>query len=265
MKAWNGVGMTLGLLCALGALYGCGKERSDPYAWVPPVNPPPKPPECPETPELDDIQMADGSYADVRIIDFGEARLYVPTQWLTGQLIDRQMERFDIEAGELRESIVKRQFGKFKPDLHRNECLGIVHVANLDGIPGQFGSKRNTTEFGLWAAENRRNASRDPRFGDDEMNGLTVQSSIMTDGNTMNSPWTNGRSGWSQPHPAFFITMFKGWESLAPEGKDKARAEMKRLGEWLLMPPRDRNEDEVFFKDIRSGRGTADVAAAATE
>ncbi|MCJ2189243.1 hypothetical protein [Novosphingobium beihaiensis] len=82
------------------------------------------------------------------------------------------------------------------------------------------------------------------------MNGLDIQSSVMTDGHRMSSPWMAPNFGWSQPDPAFFVVMSGGWEGLTPKGRDRARAEMNRLGRWLLTPPNDRNENEVFFEDV---------------
>lgn len=251
MSAVKEAFVAFSLLSALGGLLGCGKPDADPYAWVPPENPPPEQPNCPETAELASIRLVDGSYADVRIIQFGEARLYVPTPWLVGQLVDEAKSKYLREGQDVRsEGLVSGHFGRFSPDLYRDECPGIVHIANLEGVRSQFGSKMNTTQFGLSAADSRKGAPRDPRFGGERIDGVELQATIMTDGGIMGTPWSQDAI-WARPHPSFFANVYDPMGNIPPAERQRLKRELQRLGEWLLTTPKNRNENETFFGDVR--------------
>ncbi|MCJ2189244.1 hypothetical protein [Novosphingobium beihaiensis] len=138
------------MLSALGVLCGCGQKKQDAYGWVSPESPPPRPPHCPEPPELVDIRLANGKYADVRIIQFGGARLYVPTNWLVRILVDHTVAKYHLDEVESpsRKTILAPLLGRFKPDIYQEECPGVVHVANLGGVRGQFAARTmNTTQL----------------------------------------------------------------------------------------------------------------------
>jgi hypothetical protein len=73
---------------------------------------PPKPPNCPDLPERKNLILADGSIADVRIVQVNSTNLYIPTSWVRPYLFGK------IEV--------------FVPELHEGECPGVVHVLNRD-------------------------------------------------------------------------------------------------------------------------------------
>jgi hypothetical protein len=79
---------------------------------------------CVETPELQNLILPDGSLADVKILQFGEARLYMPTRWIEMRL-DPRWGSPDM----------------FIPAFWEKPCPGVVHFYNpdfktQDGKPG---------------------------------------------------------------------------------------------------------------------------------
>ncbi|MEJ2410571.1 MAG: hypothetical protein P8Y48_14995, partial [Novosphingobium sp.] len=106
-----------------------GQKKADAYGWVSPESPPPRPPHCPESPELVDIRLANGEYADVRIIQFGDARLYVRTKWLVSLLIDHIVAKYhlgDETESPDRKASLAGLLGLFQPDIYQDECPGVV-------------------------------------------------------------------------------------------------------------------------------------------
>jgi hypothetical protein len=71
---------------------------------------------CAETPELQNLILPDGSLADVKILQFGEARLYMPTRWIA-QYLHNDSEPVD----------------QFIPPFWEQPCPGVVHVNNPEG------------------------------------------------------------------------------------------------------------------------------------
>lgn len=83
---------------------------------------PPKPPNCPDLPELKNLILADGSIADVRIVQFGSTNLYIPTRWVQPYFYSK-----DPATGIAISSSLA-----FVPELHEVECPGVVHTLSLD-------------------------------------------------------------------------------------------------------------------------------------
>jgi hypothetical protein len=83
---------------------------------------PPKPPNCPDLPELKNLILADGSIADVRIVQFGSTNLYIPTSWVQPYFFSKDPVTGSVLSGGI----------TFVPELHQVECPGVVHALTLD-------------------------------------------------------------------------------------------------------------------------------------
>ncbi|MDE5456570.1 hypothetical protein GWE18_27830 [Bradyrhizobium sp. CSA112] len=83
---------------------------------------PPKPPNCPDLPERKNLVLADGSIADVRIVQFGSTNLYIPTSWVQPYFFSKDPVTGTVLSGGL----------TFVPELHQVECPGVVHALSLD-------------------------------------------------------------------------------------------------------------------------------------
>ena len=83
---------------------------------------PPKPPNCPDLPERKNLIMADGSIADVRIVQFGSTNLYIPTSWVQPYFFSKDPVTGTVLSGGI----------SFVPELHQVECPGVVHALSLD-------------------------------------------------------------------------------------------------------------------------------------
>jgi hypothetical protein len=83
---------------------------------------PPKPPNCPDLPERKNLILADGSIADVRIVQFGSTNLYMPTSWVRPYFYSKDPATGIVISSSL----------AFVPELHEVECPGVVHALSLD-------------------------------------------------------------------------------------------------------------------------------------
>ncbi|MBR1148442.1 hypothetical protein [Bradyrhizobium sp. AUGA SZCCT0431] len=83
---------------------------------------PPKPPNCPDLPERKNLILADGSIADVRIVQFGPTNLYIPNSWVRPYWFYKDPVTGTILSGGL----------AFVPELHEVECPGVVHTLSPD-------------------------------------------------------------------------------------------------------------------------------------
>ncbi len=118
MKGLKGIVMAMTLVGFLGSLIGCQKAPVDDTSAL--ENPPPKPPNCPDLPELKNVTLKDGSIADVRIVQFRDTKLYLPTKWMGRNFIDKAPRN---DAG----FIEKEYLGGVNPDIHSLECPGTMH------------------------------------------------------------------------------------------------------------------------------------------
>ncbi|MGB5777843.1 MAG: hypothetical protein WBH10_02065 [Allopontixanthobacter sediminis] len=83
--------------------------------------PPPKPPGCLDT-TLVDLTDPSGVVHDVRIVKFGQTKLFIPTNWISkGQFIDQFVGKVPLE-----------KLGQFIPDIHKIECPGVIHTASRE-------------------------------------------------------------------------------------------------------------------------------------
>ncbi|WP_257557098.1 hypothetical protein [Sphingobium sp. CFD-2] len=232
----------IGLIVVAGAsalLFGVGNWLLPPRATQNEraQNPPAKPPNCPHGPDLALLKLTDGSLADVRIVQVRDTKLYVPADWLARNFVDSTTEQLGPEVSyELLE--------QFSPDIHKNECPGIVHLLNLHGATPRFGNNReNFTFFGL--AGNF--APKEVAGSGGRMQGfaLLVQAAVTTHGDEMDRPrLTSVGNYWIKGNRDFFL--LKGGPTNEAR-QAKYSAELRALANWLIEPPATRSNDRVFF------------------
>ena len=116
-----------------GALYKAGKS---PVASIP-DNPPPRPPNCPDLPERENLILADGSLADVRIVRIGAVNLYIPASWARPYFL----------VQDAASKVVIHSSTILDPELHDVECPGVVHILSFD---------QSSPAITLWAGSTRR-------------------------------------------------------------------------------------------------------------
>lgn len=119
----RGLILTIGILGAFASAVGCKKAPVDDTSAL--ENPPPKLPNCPDLPELKNITLKDGTIVDVRIVKFGDTKMYFPKDIVESAFVDKQ--RFE---GIVHTSYLK----KFDPDIYAEECPGVVHELVIDGV-----------------------------------------------------------------------------------------------------------------------------------
>ena len=86
---------------------------------------PPKPPQCGQVPPVAGLEAADLALAKVRIFRFIDTLYFIPDAWLDLEGPKRFEEAF---------GTAKTQLGLYDPDLHRDECRGIVHQITDGGL-----------------------------------------------------------------------------------------------------------------------------------
>ena len=200
-------------------------------------NPPPKPPNCPNLPELENITLADGNIADVRVFWFIDRKFYIPSDSLESAFIDdnRQLNGGFIE---------KNRLGVWRPDLHRIECPGVVHVAN-SALALSYrlnDGRKNETKW-------YRNASVRS-----EVNQVRFMSNVTNDtDNIRKGPGIFKNTAYVRIYPSVMATY--SW----PPNKDmsdsdwaQSRDSARELFDWLTTPPRQRKNDHQFAIGIRS-------------
>ncbi|TXN33167.1 hypothetical protein [Methylobacterium sp. WL19] len=104
---------------------------------APAENPSLKPCNCADMPEDQNLILADGSLADVRIIQIGEVNLYIPTSWA----------RPYFRMGEPGDTVIIPSSTIFIPELLEVECPGLVHVLSLE---------QSSPAMTLWSGSRRR-------------------------------------------------------------------------------------------------------------
>lgn len=225
------------LLIGMGSWLLLPKARQNERAQHAPA----KPPNCPSVPDLDFLKIGDSKLANVRIVQIGDTRLYVPADWLAQNFVDSQAEKFGTAFSyELLE--------RFSPDIHKNECPGIVHLLNLRGATPRFGNNRgNYTFFGI-----------DGNFAPKEVTGsggrlqgfsVMVQAAITTDGIQMDRPRISSVGNyWIKGSRDFFL--LKGGPTDDAQRAEYS-AELRDLADWLMEPPATRPNDRVFFAPPR--------------
>ncbi|MGE4409752.1 MAG: hypothetical protein AB7D33_04170 [Sphingobium sp.] len=200
-------------------------------------NPPAKPPNCPDGPDLVLLKLGDGSFANVRIVQIRDTKLYVPTDWLTRYFVDYQTAKF----GPAFEYELLEQFS---PDIYKNECPGVVHRLNLHGATPRFGTNReNFTYFGL----SGNFAPREVRGSGGRLQGFSilVQAAVMTSGDEMDRPLLSSVGNyWIKGNRDFFL--LKGGPTNEARQAEYG-AELRALANWLTEPPATRLNDRVFF------------------
>lgn len=201
-------------------------------------NPPPMHPSCPPIPHLPLITRKDGKMADVRIVEVRGTKLFVPAQWLERYFVDLRRKEgwntFDL-------------LEQFSPDLHSNECPGVIHKLNLNGPTPKFGTNRGgVTAFTMSG-----------NFGPVELSGtggrrigfsVDIQPTLNPDGVEKVTPRPRSVGDyWVRPNADFFI-LRSG--PVREHARASNEAELRQLAQWLMEPPATRNNNQVFFASL---------------
>lgn len=233
-----------GIIAALMSLVGCGQSNSyDPWAGDrKTANPPPKPPNCPRLPELANVTRDDGKIIDVRIIQIGEVKFYVPGNW----------NRWP-ETLEGLPPTSDTMLGLYDPDINAIECPGVVH---------KWVSKRAMFDLGWRFAVRRSNAEPWvlPNFTLDtkidsvsirkleEFDNKDYENSDIFDEKIFDAP-PAATSAYIFVVPRQLIAIYP-WPKSKPIGSPqwvKARSDMIGLVDWLRTQPNMRDNDHVFY------------------
>jgi hypothetical protein len=219
--------IAMGLLSIL--LTACGKAppRESTTALE---NPPHEPPNCPDLPELKNITLKDGAIADVRIVQFRLRKLYVPTEMMENDLVDK-MDRFD-------DFVPKHKLKRFIPDMHSNECAGIVHKFDKSNSIGSvLFLRKKDSERRLF-----KNMSEQSSI---EMLGIYWTAKPAQD------VWIKSNGGTAGVRIYIFDDIEGIYDIPDRHKKDSPewnnyRSSIIDFVRWLATPPRERDNDRIF-------------------
>ena len=225
--------MAISLAALLGVLTGCGKRAEDTRRLE---NPPPKPPNCQDLPELKNIMLKDGTIADVRIVQFRGTKMYIPAELMKRTFIENRLRN---PAGFIAESSLQQ----FNPDIHENECAGVLHKVRLDI---HYASKGFMLAIGL-KDEKSYNISPDSLIKDI---GLFYWKNTYAE-EAYGSPGGGYESGSVKIFPDVYANYNISQEGAvrpeigSPEWVDR-RESVKEFLRWLTTPPRERDNKRMF-------------------
>jgi hypothetical protein len=196
--------------------------------------PPPAPPNCLPNPNLEQLTLADGSVAEVKVIKVRNTLLYIPSKWMQRYFVDLAENKYSWY--DLRE--------RFRPDLHDNECQGVVHELVLEGQTPRHGNNRGSAIwFDLYG--NFAPIVISGTEGRTRGFGVTVEATVAPGGIEKGMPLSYGTGQyWIMPSADFFLIK-RGFNGEANSAKYEA--ELRRLASWLMKRPAARNNDTVFF------------------
>jgi hypothetical protein len=238
---------------------------------------PPKPPDCPDLPELANLRLKDGQIADVRIFRDGDETFYVPFSWLSweaerGRDYGHQGKHGVYFIHGFWEEMKTRRLDY---QVHEIECPGVVHTGeftyktphSLDGGTPPRYLDRGThapPNFTKWFGEKTifiaRFDSDHPWFskpdrfedifdgpGSRPTGAIRVNSIrwITFEYNLYEAFLSSGRS---TGHPDW--APFKAGVLASDNWKLTKKAVLEFLA-WLETPPKDRDNDRLFFEDNR--------------
>jgi hypothetical protein len=218
--------MAMGIFGALASLTACKKAPVDDTSAL--ENPPPKPPNCPNLPELKYVTLKDGTIADVRIVQFFNTRLYIPTSW-TGPYIDKQLRGL----GDFYERTILETF---QPNMHSVECPGVVR--RFEG--------KSTIHFGLQLNNFARKEPSKGISADSKIEGISIwrfhpdQKEYVEPG-----PSTiNNRMHITRDISVSFL--FRGDDHVGSQRWKRDKKDIETLFAWLETPPAKRDNDQIF-------------------
>ncbi len=228
----------MGLMASLLALLGC--DRTPVYEDTRHLeNPPPKPPNCPELPELKNVTLKDGSIADVRIVQFRETKLYVPTVLMQDHFVDKLRRR----DGKF---IYEHDLQKHIPDIHSDECPGLVHIPNQISRTGQGVGVRLYAPFG-------RIDNLDTGIGF----GLTNPNQILKDNSQNFMSYSRVYLRYSDDVGLNFA--IPGNDVMNTENWIIYRESALAFARWLATPPRKRDNDRIFILGAKNSENSGDT------
>ncbi|MEO9168310.1 MAG: hypothetical protein ABI230_07905 [Aestuariivirga sp.] len=244
---------------------------SSPVKITPPVvvkaNPPPRPPNCPDFPELANLKLKDGSMADVRIIQDGDEKFYIPFNWYTARLKWHQ-----VNGSQKIEDYLALFKGDWNPDISADECPGVLHVGKFNYSTPETPTYNITDKY-----RTVPNFSPESKF--DKISffqtgpNKTYKSSggVLSDDDIRNYVFASvtifslGNGHWAECEHFPWDEAFKNgpamnvgpiWEAyraraMASEEYKNWRQSVHDVYEWLQTPPKDRDNERIFILGVK--------------
>lgn len=189
--------------------------------------PPPQPPNCPDLPELASITRQDGSISDVRILSNGTLKFYIPSEWLRGIF-------FDTRSKEVQKKVLK-----YTPLLYKEECPGIVHLGD-------------SVLFSIPVLERLVGPPTAHFDASSEVVSVQVAASETVGNDDAMLDWPSDRYPTAQvvlkpgQLRARYLWPDRTEGDIYSERFGRIRGQLIEVSDWLLTPPRDRDESKVF-------------------
>lgn len=225
-------------------LTGCQKEAAHGVTESDRLmeNPPPKPPNCPELPELENVKSG-GKIIDVRIIQVSGKNLYIPASWF-GKFPDSYRYK-----GRMRDSAL----GIYSPDINAIECPGVVHrfVSERHIFDISFVMVSSKVNSPVYNNPNVSSESSIERISIARPRGVTdrtVATSSMFEEGIIDWPTERSPSARIVLLPNLLVATYP-WSKTDAVGSPRwigARASVIELGEWLMTPPKGRDNERKF-------------------
>ena len=231
--------MTVWLSCFLALLSGCeGRPHNSAKE-----NPPPKPPNCPDLPELGNLKLNGGEIADVRIIQSGGLKLYIPAAWFRGKFSD---------SIRYKGLVPETSLGIYNPDIHEVECPGVVHEYIYRGQIFSY----ITPKIDRIRAISPLNISLDSkidyisigRFSNSDFQEKSTTSANLIEDHIMDWPTADSPSAVIiiEPNNVQAVYRWPKGEALGSEDWKIYRDSVASFVAWLRTAPKDRDNDRLF-------------------
>lgn len=181
---------------------------------------------------LDKLRLHNNVLANVRIMRIEERDFFIPQDW-TDPLAARR-----IVAGQ--EIVDPVSFGRFVPDINAVECPGTIHERNptdtLSSVTFRLTDQRRESAVSNIAVTSR-------------VGIITLWPSSLAETDKLtNWPPGTDTTAWVVVIPKKLWVMYR-WPRSAAFGSTKwqaERAEVIGLLEWLMTPPRDRDDQRIL-------------------
>lgn len=188
---------------------------------------PPKPPDCPDLPEGKDLVLADGSIADVRIVQFGSTNLYMPTSWVRPYFFSKDPRTGTVLSGGI----------SFIPELHQVECPGVVHALSLN---------QSGPAMTLWSSKN----GPLPTISAGEVSMVHITADLPNPGEPLRVVY--GRlNHLPKLKPVPGIVVYLGIDAEIRTRNVQSPA-IEDLVRWLASPPGRRDNSRAFVLKVES-------------
>jgi hypothetical protein len=227
------------------------------------LNLPPQPPNCPDYPELANLKLKDGSIADVRIIQDGDQKFYIPFSWYTAPLKWSQVN------GSTKVSDYLAIFaGKWNPDMAEIECPGVLHIGPFNyTTPDAIlrDPRYDHSTIPNFSPESKFNYVNFYKF-DTSLPGVKMIENDDIEAHSIENIATIklDQNHWAEcqdfPTRKFLKTEIEKQTGdevdckrriMASDEFQNWRQSVHGLYDWLKTPPRDRDNDRIFILGVK--------------